>query len=84
MYCNFFFIHNTFFLKKWWKGLKRFNFGHEFGFYRGPYTILSKLLYSCTLLLNKYAANAKVATVLGAIPASSDTVESKGRQMKQY
>ncbi len=26
---------------------------------------------------------AKVATVLGAIPASSDTVESEGRQMKQ-
>jgi len=28
--------------------------------------------------------NAKVATVLGSIPASSDTVESEGRQMKQY
>ncbi len=28
-------------------------------------------------------ANAKVATVLGSIPASSDTVESEGRQMKQ-
>ncbi len=26
---------------------------------------------------------AKVATVLGSIPASSDTVESEGRQMKQ-
>jgi hypothetical protein len=25
-----------------------------------------------------------VATVLGSIPASSDTVESEGRQMKQY
>jgi hypothetical protein len=28
-------------------------------------------------------ANVKVATVLGAIPTSSDTVESEGRQMKQ-
>jgi hypothetical protein len=27
--------------------------------------------------------NAKVASVLGSIPASSDTVESEGRQMKQ-
>ncbi len=29
------------------------------------------------------AVNAKVATVLGSIPASSDTVESEGRQLKQ-
>ncbi len=35
------------------------------------------------LLLNKYAANVKVATVLGSIPESSDTVESEGQQMKQ-
>ncbi len=28
-------------------------------------------------------ANAKVATALGSIPASPDTVESEGRQMKQ-
>ncbi len=28
-------------------------------------------------------ANAEVATVLGSIPSSSDTVESEGRQMKQ-
>ncbi len=28
-------------------------------------------------------ANAKGATVLGSIPASSGTVESEGRQMKQ-
>ncbi len=28
-------------------------------------------------------ANAKVATVLGSIPASSDTGDSEGRQMKQ-
>ncbi len=31
-----------------------------------------------------FHANAEVATVLGSIPASSDTVESEGRQMKQY
>jgi hypothetical protein len=28
-------------------------------------------------------ANAVVATVLGSIPASSDSVESEGRQLKQ-
>jgi hypothetical protein len=33
--------------------------------------------------LERLAFNAKVATVLGTIPASSDTVESEGRQMKQ-
>ncbi len=33
--------------------------------------------------LERPAANAKFATVLGSIPASSDTVESEGRQMKQ-
>ncbi len=33
--------------------------------------------------LERLAANAEVATVLGLIPASSDTVESRGRQMKQ-
>jgi hypothetical protein len=33
--------------------------------------------------LEHLTANAEVATVLGSIPASSDTVESKGRQMKQ-
>jgi hypothetical protein len=33
--------------------------------------------------LERLAANAKVATVLGSIPASSDTMESEGRQMKQ-
>ncbi len=31
----------------------------------------------------RLAVNAKVATVLGSIPASSDTVESEGWQMKQ-
>jgi hypothetical protein len=29
------------------------------------------------------AVNAKVATVLGSIPTSSDTVESEGRRMNQ-
>ncbi len=33
--------------------------------------------------LERLAANAIVATVLGSIPASSDTVDSEGRQMKQ-
>ena len=38
------------------------------------------VLYSMSLRL---AVNAKVATALGSIPASYDTVESDGRQMKQ-
>jgi len=33
--------------------------------------------------LERLIANAVVTTVLGSIPASSDTVESEGRQMKQ-
>ncbi len=33
--------------------------------------------------LERQTANAEVATVLGSIPASSDTVESEGRQMNQ-
>ncbi len=33
--------------------------------------------------LERLTANAKYATVLGSIPASSDTVESEWRQMKQ-
>jgi hypothetical protein len=33
--------------------------------------------------LERLAVNGDVATVLGSIPASSDTVESEGRQMKQ-
>jgi hypothetical protein len=32
--------------------------------------------------LERLTANAEVATVLGATPASSDTVESEGRQIK--
>ncbi len=35
------------------------------------------------LSLNKYAAIAPIATVLGSIPASVGTLESEGRQMKQ-
>ncbi len=33
--------------------------------------------------LERLAVKAKVATPLGSIPASSDTVESEGRRMKQ-
>ncbi len=33
--------------------------------------------------LERLAVNAKVATVQGSIPASSDSVESEGREMKQ-
>jgi hypothetical protein len=33
--------------------------------------------------VERLIANAKVAIALGSIPASSDTVESEGRQMKQ-
>jgi hypothetical protein len=32
----------------------------------------------------RLTAKSDVATVLGSIPASSDTVESEERQMKQY
>ncbi len=35
------------------------------------------------LIITRLTANAEVATVLGSIPASSDTVESERRQMKQ-
>jgi hypothetical protein len=33
--------------------------------------------------LERLTFNVKVSTVLGLIPASSDTVESEGRQIKQ-
>ncbi len=36
-----------------------------------------------TTWLERLTANAAVATVLGSIPAASDTVLSEGRQMKQ-
>ncbi len=35
------------------------------------------------LWLERLTANAEVVTVLGSIPASSDTMESEGRQTKQ-
>jgi hypothetical protein len=38
---------------------------------------------SSRVQLEHLTANAKVATVLDSNPASSDTVESEGRQMKQ-
>jgi hypothetical protein len=37
-----------------------------------------------TCLAPRLTANAEVATVLGSIPASTDTVESEGWQMKQW
>ncbi len=37
----------------------------------------------CAEYLERLTASAEVETVLGSIPASSDTVESEGRQMKQ-
>ncbi len=46
------------------------------------YYIFIKTFYLAKWL-ERLAVNAKVATVLGSILASSDTVESEGRQMKQ-
>ncbi len=34
------------------------------------------------MVIERLSANAKVLTVLGSIPASPDTVESEGRQIK--
>ncbi len=39
--------------------------------------------WDLALWLERLTASAEVATVLGSIPASTDTVESEGRQMKQ-
>jgi hypothetical protein len=33
-------------------------------------------------VVERLTVNAEVATILGSIPASSETVESEGRQMK--
>ncbi len=44
---------------------------------------LAKCGWDLSNCLERLAVNIKVATVLGSIPASSDTVESEGRQMKQ-
>jgi hypothetical protein len=43
----------------------------------------SPVIFRYHLPLKHLKANAVVATVLGSIPASSDTVDSVGRQMKQ-
>jgi hypothetical protein len=53
--------------------------------YREEYMYFSKIYSGWDLAqwLERLTANAEVATVLGSIPASSDTVESEGRQMKQ-
>ncbi len=37
---------------------------------------------SSRVAIERLTSNAKVATVLGSIPVSSNTEESKGRQMK--
>jgi len=37
----------------------------------------------CAEYLERLTASAEVETVLGSVPASSDTVESEGRQMEQ-
>ncbi len=42
-----------------------------------------KLIVDLAEWLERLTANAEVATVLGSISASSDTVESERRQMKQ-
>jgi hypothetical protein len=38
---------------------------------------------SSRVVIERLTANAEVATVLVSIPASTDTVDSEGRQMKQ-
>ncbi len=43
----------------------------------------SKCAWDLAEWLERLTANTKIATVLGSIPASSDTVESEERQMKQ-
>jgi len=53
----------------------------EQAFFSFPLVNLTFLLDLAERLLRR-TANAKVATVLGSIPASADTVESEGRQMK--
>jgi hypothetical protein len=45
-------------------------------------SLLAGMRYSREML-ERLTANAMVATVLGSIPASSDTVESEGQKMKQ-
>jgi hypothetical protein len=50
---------------------------------KGLYTCQVSLMIRSSMWMRSIA-NAKVATVLGSISASSDTVESEGRQIKQY
>ncbi len=56
-------------------------------FYRVSYRVIVYPIFTSGRDLPKWlerlTADADVATVLGWIPASSDAVESKGRQMKQ-
>ncbi len=50
------------------------------------HSCLSEVLWwmrSSRVVRERLAVNAKVATVMGSIPASPDTVESEGQQMKQ-
>jgi hypothetical protein len=44
---------------------------------------VAMMISSRVVRVERLTANAKFATVLGSIPASSDTVESTGRQLKQ-
>jgi hypothetical protein len=48
------------------------------------YPFIRKTLLFSLKWLAALTVNSKTATVLGTIPASSDTVESEGHQMKQY
>jgi hypothetical protein len=48
------------------------------------FQVSSDARYKILRWLVRLTANAEVATVLGSIPAYSDTVKSEGRQMKQY
>ncbi len=56
-------------------------------FYRVSYRVKVYPIFTSGLDLAKWlerlTADADAATVLGSIPASSDAVESEGRQMKQ-
>ena len=45
---------------------------------------IAELRMRSSLVVRRPAVNAKVATVMGSFLASSDTVESEGRQMEQY
>jgi hypothetical protein len=44
---------------------------------------MSLAVRRCSRVVTAPTANAKVATVLGSIPASTDLAKSEGRQMKQ-